>query len=311
MRAWSCWRRDLRQGAVGRVLDQGMLEGVGRVGRRAVTEHELGRDQLVQGGLQLRLGRSATAASSAWENSRPMAAPICATSLTRASRSRRASSESCSVAGIASGGRGRELVVVAGVAKQAGLEHRLGQLLDEQRHAVGLGHDLLQRPRPAGPVAPTTRGHHGRALSRRLSRLSGSVLTCGCAGHGGVNSGRKVMTSSTGRRCDPLDQQVQQLQRGRIDPVHVLIPRAPAARAARPRAAPAAPRASLASGAAASGRAAGSARRSEPEQRRDQRHTWSSLSVPRASRASSLSSLASGGSSRSKPAARSRCSITG
>jgi hypothetical protein len=35
-----------------------------------------------------------------------------------------------------------QLVVIARVLEQARLEHRLGQLLDEQRHAVGLGHDL-------------------------------------------------------------------------------------------------------------------------------------------------------------------------
>ena len=56
MRAWSCWRRDFEQGAVGGVLDQRVLEAVGRLGRGAAAEHELGGDQLVEGGLQLRLG---------------------------------------------------------------------------------------------------------------------------------------------------------------------------------------------------------------------------------------------------------------
>ena len=37
-----------------------------------------------------------------------------------------------------------ELVAVAGIGEQAGLEHRLGQLLDEQRHAVGARDDLLE-----------------------------------------------------------------------------------------------------------------------------------------------------------------------
>ena len=35
-----------------------------------------------------------------------------------------------------------QLVMIARVPKQTRFEHRLGQLLDEQRHAVGLGHDL-------------------------------------------------------------------------------------------------------------------------------------------------------------------------
>ena len=107
MRAWSCWRLDLEQGAVGGVLDQRVLEGVGRLGRRAAAEDQLGGDQLVERGAAApSSGRSATAASSSWENSRPIAAPICATSLTGARRSSRAISESCSVAGIASGGSG-------------------------------------------------------------------------------------------------------------------------------------------------------------------------------------------------------------
>jgi hypothetical protein len=45
----------LKQGAVGGILDQGVLEAVGGVRWRAAAEDELGRDQLVEGGLQLRL----------------------------------------------------------------------------------------------------------------------------------------------------------------------------------------------------------------------------------------------------------------
>ena len=55
-----------------------------------------------------------------------MQAAICATSLTSGMRSRRAISESCRQAGIAA---------------SPDLEHGLGQLLDEQRHAVGAGDD--------------------------------------------------------------------------------------------------------------------------------------------------------------------------
>ena len=44
------------QGAVGGVLDQRVLEAVGDIGRRAAAVDQLGRDQLIEGGLQLRLG---------------------------------------------------------------------------------------------------------------------------------------------------------------------------------------------------------------------------------------------------------------
>ena len=36
-----------------------------------------------------------------------------------------------------------QLVTIAGIGQQARFQHRLGQLLDEQRHAVGARHDLL------------------------------------------------------------------------------------------------------------------------------------------------------------------------
>ena len=95
----------LEHGLVGSVLDQRMLEGVGRLGRRATAEDQLRADQLLKGITQLVRDIGATAASRSWENSRPITAPVWATSLTGARRSRRAISESCSVVGIASGGR--------------------------------------------------------------------------------------------------------------------------------------------------------------------------------------------------------------
>ena len=96
----------LEERLVGRVLDQGVLEAVGRLGRRAAAEDQLGADQLFEGIVQLGSDSGDTAASSSREKSRPITAPICATSLTGARRSSRAISESCSVAGIASGGSG-------------------------------------------------------------------------------------------------------------------------------------------------------------------------------------------------------------
>ena len=53
-------------------------------------------------------GLRTTAASSAWENSRPIAAPICATSLAGPSRSSRAISEACRLAGTARAGDGTD-----------------------------------------------------------------------------------------------------------------------------------------------------------------------------------------------------------
>ena len=61
-------------------------------------------DKLAQCVLKvMRFDRGATASSRLWENSRPIAAPICAISLIGDRRSSRAVSESCNVDGMASG----------------------------------------------------------------------------------------------------------------------------------------------------------------------------------------------------------------
>ena len=72
-----------------------------------------------------------------------MAAPICATSLTGASRSSRAISEFLQRRG---NGERRQRTIKAiapGIFhEQAGLQHRLGQFLDKQRDAIRLVDDL-------------------------------------------------------------------------------------------------------------------------------------------------------------------------
>src|SRR6267378_1005625 len=83
--------RAAKQAAMRRVLDQRVLEAIDRLGRRAALEEQLGGDE--------------TAPSNAKENSRPTAAPVCATSRTDAKRSSRAISESCKLVGMANGGR--------------------------------------------------------------------------------------------------------------------------------------------------------------------------------------------------------------
>ena len=85
----------------------------------------------------------ATAASRRYENSRPSAAPICAISLMEASRSRRATSESWRVAGIASDGSGAMAMYRSPAACSCPDSNTaLGEFLNEQRHAVGPADDL-------------------------------------------------------------------------------------------------------------------------------------------------------------------------
>src|SRR5215472_6142200 len=118
---------------VGGVLHQGVLENVDRIGWRALLERQPGCDEL--SGLEC----GATAAISSQLNSRPIAAPICAISLTGVKRSSRAISESRKVSGIASVPSLPGIFpAIAGIPNFRGLEDRLRQLLHEQRHAVGL-----------------------------------------------------------------------------------------------------------------------------------------------------------------------------
>ena len=49
-----------------------------------------------------------------------------------------------------------------------------------------------------------------------------SIVTCGRPIQGGVNSGRKVMITSTRSVGSSIDDQVERLARGRVAPVHVL-----------------------------------------------------------------------------------------
>ena len=116
----------------------------------------------------------AAAVSSSWEKSRPMAAPTCATVLAAGpSRSRRPSSEACKVAGTASGRRwhgGYRRIAAIG----AGLDHRLGQFLDKERHPVGslddlvdnigrqcpeIAGELMHERRPFAAAEPVQRDH--------------------------------------------------------------------------------------------------------------------------------------------------------
>ena len=101
------------------------------------------------------------------------------------------------------------------------LEHRLGQLLDEQRHAVGARHDLLEhlgRQR----LAARDSFDHRRALAPaeaiERQRRDVRVARPRRAELGPVGEHRQDRQGA-----HPLDQQVEQLQGRRIDPVQVLV----------------------------------------------------------------------------------------
>ena len=103
---------------------------------------------------------------------------------------------------------------------RAGFEHRLGQLLDEQRHAVGalgdLLHDLGRQRVIAGDVFDHRRGVapvEPRQSEHRHMRLPGP---------GRLELGAERREQQHRPMRDPLDRAVQQFARARIDPVDVL-----------------------------------------------------------------------------------------
>ena len=96
----------------------------------------------------------------AWENSRPIAAPVCATSLAGPSRSSRAISEACRLAGTASTGDGTHANRLRGRALAFGFQHRFRHFLHKQRNAVSALDDVLSDVRRDEPVA-NDRVDHG------------------------------------------------------------------------------------------------------------------------------------------------------
>src|SRR5215831_7673153 len=140
--------------------------------------------------------RPATARSSGYENSRPIAAPICAISLTGASRSRRAANESCNVAGMAKGGNGPSRCQPCGPATSR---------LDS---STALVNSSTKRGTPSvlATICVITSGGSGRPATRstRIStsagarRSSAMLVTCERPVQGASYSGRKVISTKTG-----------------------------------------------------------------------------------------------------------------
>jgi hypothetical protein len=119
--------------------------------------------------------------------------------------------------------RPRELVPALPLGEEAGLEPRLGQLLHEQRHAVSPGQDLLQHLGRQG----ATPGHlvdHRAALPPRepAERERGDVPVPG-PGRGELRAEGDHGQHRQALR--PLDHAADQLERGWVRPVHVLVER--------------------------------------------------------------------------------------
>ena len=126
-----------------------------------------------------------------------------------------------SVVGIARRlGAWRDLKAVATVHDDFGLEHGLGQFLDEQRHAVGAQDDLAQQRRRDCLVA-------GEMLHDGLTFAVGQAIDRQDLCVSMVDQGRRLVRPIGDEQQQPARPNIagdhlQQFMRRRIEPVRVL-----------------------------------------------------------------------------------------
>ena len=142
-------------------------------------------------------GLRATAASRACENSRPIAAPICATSLAGPSRSSRAISEACKLAGTARAGDGTAATVRRASPSLSASSTAL-VISSTNSGMPSVRSTMSCRTFAGSSLLPATRSIMA-SISRCASRLRVRAVTCGRPIQGGSNSGRNVTISSARR----------------------------------------------------------------------------------------------------------------
>ena len=142
-------------------------------------------------------GLRATDASRACENSRPIAAPICATSLAGPSRSSRAISDACKLAGTARAGDGTAATVRRAAPSLSASSTAF--VISSTNSGMPSVRSTISASTSAGSALFPARRAIMAAASRSPSRLSVRLVTCDCPTHGALNSGRNVTISSTGR----------------------------------------------------------------------------------------------------------------
>ena len=190
-----------QQRAVGRVLDERMLEEISRMRRRARRDKQPRMNEAVQRMSQARLPARPPPQPEQMHAKTPGRSPrrFARRPWPLPSRSSRAISEACRLAGTASAGDGMLPRPRAPCAFALRLQHRLRHLLDEQ--AVS----------PSARSTMSCRMFAGRApCRRRLCRsrprrragaqpIDGERVTCGRPTQGAANSGRNVTNSKTRR----------------------------------------------------------------------------------------------------------------
>ena len=113
-----------------------------------------------------------------------------------------------------------EPIAVGVLDQDARLQHRLGELLDEQRVSVGLGDDLFHHfgRQHAPPGHP--RDHVFNVVAVETTERQGADV--------GQTSPGRLELRSEGEQCQdrqlahPLDHQIEELERGGIGPLRIL-----------------------------------------------------------------------------------------
>jgi hypothetical protein len=142
-------------------------------------------------------GLRTTAASRACENARPIAAPTCATSLAGPSRSSRAISEACRLAGTVRAEDGTAAMVC--LASPSLSASNAAFVISSTNNGMPSVRSMMSWRILAGSSSlPTTRSITAPA-SRSPNRFMLRALTCGRPIQGASNSGRKVTISSARR----------------------------------------------------------------------------------------------------------------
>ena len=210
-----------QQAFIGRILNQGVLEAVGGARRFADAEQQIRVDQLVERLAQGRrrpLGDGAEHAVGEFaaddgadlrQLARPgVAVETCHQRTVERRRNRH---------GL---GAGRDLEAVAAIHDEFQLKHGLGQLLDEERDAVGADDDLAQQRRRHRLVAREML--HDRLTLRSRQAIDRQHLCISM-----IDQRRRLLRpigdeqQQTARR-DTAGDRLQKLQRRRIEPVRVL-----------------------------------------------------------------------------------------
>ena len=165
-------------------------------------------------------GINERALTSSYENERPSAAPIWATSRDGARLSSRASSDACSEVGIASGALGPAATKWSPASATMPLSTTVlvSSSINSGTPSV---RSAICSEISLGSALPPVTWRMISAPYRRGSRLRVSIVTWGRPIQGGVNSGRKVKNHEHTHRWQPIDQEIEGLASGGITPVHV------------------------------------------------------------------------------------------